>query len=163
MILEHTKTALQHMKGQVESLGPGEGALKIRDTLVRNTYSCRINGGLFGVPWEDTKKVFEEVFAHRNLESCAPEWRVTIIRPPVQAMSNASEETLLNQSEQTLVSPLVQPERQTRQYPTRLRADLEAFSRRPHPERVTVSPPPSNSSRSISRLLCDKKRKHEEV
>lgn len=52
-ILEATGDAVRDLLGQVAELGGEEGIGEVR--------MCKINSGLFGVPWEATREVLEGV------------------------------------------------------------------------------------------------------
>lgn len=64
-ILENTRWAVEDMKKQLAEL---------RDDPARRPgelWSCRFNSGLFGVKWEETRKVLEE-----------SGFEITVVRPP---------------------------------------------------------------------------------
>ena len=56
-ILENTKTALEDLRDQVEKL-----RTQSKDRNPGRLYACRFNSGKFGVPWEDSRELVEQVF-----------------------------------------------------------------------------------------------------
>lgn len=58
--MENTKLAMRDLKAQIEKHGENKGKGDGEEEM-GDVYSVRINSGLFGVDWERTKEVLEEV------------------------------------------------------------------------------------------------------
>ncbi|KAK2813822.1 hypothetical protein FQN50_000223 [Emmonsiellopsis sp. PD_5] len=60
VILENTRLAVGDLKGQIEGMKMEKGE-EGEGIGMGELWGCRFNAGLFGVPWEETRGVLEEV------------------------------------------------------------------------------------------------------
>ncbi|OKL58438.1 ADP-ribose 1''-phosphate phosphatase [Talaromyces atroroseus] len=72
IILENSVHAIRDMRQQLERLCDAENG----DEWTGQLYSCRFNSGLFGVEWEDSKRVLE-----RELQGMEGVEEVVVVRP----------------------------------------------------------------------------------
>jgi ADP-ribose 1''-phosphate phosphatase len=59
MIINSTHAALQDLKSQLDSLR--NARQKSQEAPSGELWSCRFNSGLFGVPWQKTRGLVEDV------------------------------------------------------------------------------------------------------